>query len=50
MFTTLTFAIVLFASTNLDDIFALVGFFADARFGSREILIGQYLGIGVLVQ
>jgi cadmium resistance protein CadD (predicted permease) len=49
MLATLALAIVLFASTNIDDIFVLVGFFADARFRVREILIGQYLGIAVLV-
>lgn len=49
MFTTLTLAMVLFASTNLDDIFVLVGFFADVRFRTREIVIGQYLGIVILV-
>jgi len=49
MLATLALAVVLFASTNIDDIFVLVGFFADARFQAREILIGQYLGITVLV-
>jgi cadmium resistance protein CadD (predicted permease) len=49
MLATLTLAIVLFASTNIDDIFVLVGFFADTRFRVREILIGQYLGITALV-
>src|ERR1700744_5750505 len=49
MLGTLALAVVLFASTNLDDIFVLVGFFADARFRGREIVIGQYLGIAVLV-
>jgi hypothetical protein len=46
MLVTLALAIALFASTNIDDIFVLVGFFADARFRVRDILIGQYLGIG----
>jgi cadmium resistance protein CadD (predicted permease) len=49
MLATLALAIVLFASTNVDDIFVLVGFFADARFRVREIVVGQYLGITVLV-
>jgi cadmium resistance protein CadD (predicted permease) len=42
-------AIALFASTNVDDMFVLVGFFADPKFRPREIVIGQYAGITVLV-
>jgi cadmium resistance protein CadD (predicted permease) len=42
-------AIVLFASTNVDDMFVLVGFFADPKFRPREIVIGQYAGITALV-
>jgi len=42
-------AILLFASTNVDDILVLVGFFADPRFRPREIVIGQYAGITALV-
>jgi len=42
-------AIVVFASTNIDDIFVLIGFFADSRFRARNVAIGQYLGIGALV-
>jgi cadmium resistance protein CadD (predicted permease) len=41
-------AIATFASTNIDDIFVLLGFFADPKFRLRQIVIGQYLGIGVL--
>ena len=41
-------AIVLFASTNLDDIFVLVGFFADPRLHARDIVLGQYAGIAAL--
>jgi cadmium resistance protein CadD (predicted permease) len=42
-------AILLFASTNVDDMFVLVGFFADPKFEPREIVIGQYDGITALV-
>ncbi len=42
-------AILLFASTNVDDMLVLVGFFADPKFGPREIVIGQYAGITALV-
>ena len=41
--------IVVFASTNVDDIFLLAAFFADPRLRRRSIVIGQYLGIGALV-
>ncbi len=41
-------AAVLFAWTNVDDLFVLLGFFADAKLPAREIILGQYLGIGVL--
>ncbi len=42
-------AIVLFASTNIDDIFVLLGFFANPKFQTRQVIIGQYLGFAVLV-
>lgn len=41
-------AIATFASTNIDDIFVLLGFFADPKFRLRQIVIGQYLGIAAL--
>ena len=41
-------AIALFASTNIDDIFVLVSFFADQRLESRYIVLGQYIGIATL--
>lgn len=41
-------AIVLFASTNVDDVFVLVGFFADPKFHARQVMVGQYIGIGAL--
>src|SRR5262245_37811878 len=42
-------AVVLFASTNLDDIFVLLVFLADPKFRVREVACGQYLGIAALV-
>jgi cadmium resistance protein CadD (predicted permease) len=42
-------AVVAFASTDVDDIFLLVAFMADPHFRLRNVAIGQYLGIGVLV-
>lgn len=41
--------IVLFASTNFDDIFFMIGFLADPRFRARNVAIGQYVGIGAIV-
>jgi cadmium resistance protein CadD (predicted permease) len=41
-------AVVLFISTDLDDVFVLLGFFADPRFRIRHIVAGQYIGIAVL--
>jgi cadmium resistance protein CadD (predicted permease) len=41
-------ALALFASTNVDDIFVLVGFFSDPRLHMRDIVIGQYVGIAAL--
>lgn len=42
-------AIVVFASTNVDDIFLLSAFFSDARFTPRQVVTGQLLGIAALV-
>ena len=41
--------IVVFASTNIDDLFLLAAFFADPRLRPRSIVVGQYVGIGALV-
>jgi cadmium resistance protein CadD (predicted permease) len=41
-------ALVLFASTNVDDVFVLVGFFSDPTLHVRDIVIGQYAGIASL--
>lgn len=42
-------AVVLFAATNLDDLFVLLAFFADPRFAPRQIVLGQYLGMSCLL-
>ena len=42
-------SIIAFASTNIDDLFILTLFFGDQRYKSRDIFIGQYLGIIVLI-
>ena len=41
-------AIALFASTNVDDLFVLLGFFSDPKFRARDIIVGQYAGIATL--
>ena len=42
-------ATVVFVSTNFDDLFLLAALFADPRLRARNIVAGQYLGVGVLV-
>ncbi|HZI14187.1 MAG TPA: cadmium resistance transporter [Myxococcus sp.] len=49
MLATLAVSVIAFASTNVDDIFVLLGFFSDPAFRARQVIIGQYLGIGALV-
>jgi cadmium resistance protein CadD (predicted permease) len=38
-----------FASTNIDDLFVLVGFFSDQNASRRRIIVGQILGIIAIV-
>jgi len=47
-FTLLGLAVVLFVSTNVDDLVFLIAFFADSSFRARDIVAGQYAGIAVL--
>ena len=41
-------AVMAFASTNIDDLFVLIGFYADPEFDGRDIVVGQFLGIAAL--
>jgi cadmium resistance protein CadD (predicted permease) len=41
-------AVVLFLSTNVDDLVVLVAFFANARFRARDVVAGQYAGVAGL--
>jgi cadmium resistance protein CadD (predicted permease) len=41
-------AVTLFVSTNIDDLVVLIGFFADRRLRTRDIVAGQYAGLAVL--
>jgi cadmium resistance protein CadD (predicted permease) len=42
-------AVVVFVSTNVDDILLLALLFADARLQPRSVILGQVLGIAALV-
>src|SRR5687768_14137157 len=42
-------AVVVFAATNVDDVFLLAAFFADRHLRARSVVLGQFLGIGALV-
>ena len=44
----LALAIGLFVTTNIDDIFVVVGFVSDPRFKPREIAFGQLAGLAAL--
>lgn len=48
IFATVGLAAGVFASTNIDDIFILLGFFSDKRFRARQVVAGQYVGIAFL--
>jgi len=41
-------AVSLFASTNIDDLFVLLGFFSDPKFKLRQVVVAQLLGIIVV--
>jgi cadmium resistance protein CadD (predicted permease) len=41
-------SVVLFVSTNIDDVFVLLAFFADPKFTLRQVVVGQYIAIGAL--
>ncbi|MFJ4344321.1 cadmium resistance transporter [Pseudomonas sp. NPDC089401] len=42
-------AIVVFAVTNIDDIIILSLFFGDRKLSRRAIMLGQYVGIGMIL-
>jgi cadmium resistance protein CadD (predicted permease) len=46
---TLPLAVVVFVSTNVDDILLLAAFFSDQRLRPRQIIAGQLLGMTALV-
>jgi cadmium resistance protein CadD (predicted permease) len=38
-----------FVATNIDDIFVLMMFFSSLTFPVRQVVLGQYIGIGLLI-
>ena len=46
---TIIASVLAFATTNIDDIFILTLFFSNAKFKTKNVVIGQYLGIGALI-
>lgn len=51
MLTTLTTSLISFISTNIDDIFILTILFSQVgkNLSKKDIVLGQYLGVGLLV-
>lgn len=49
LYTTAVLAIVVFLSTNVDDIFLLAAFYSDRKIRPGSVVFGQFLGIGTLV-
>ena len=49
MLTSAVLAVVLFVFTDVDDVFLLMAYFAHPRYRARDVVLGQYLGIGTLV-
>ncbi len=45
----ITIGISSFVATNIDDIFLLMLFFSSLTFTTRQVILGQYMGIGSLV-
>jgi cadmium resistance transport/sequestration family protein len=42
-------SIIAFASTNIDDVFILMLFFANKEYKSKQVVLGQYVGIIALI-
>jgi len=49
MLSTIGVAITMFAASNIDDIFVLLGFFGDRKFHAHQVVLGQCLGFATLV-
>lgn len=42
-------AIIAFISTNVDDFFVLTAFFSDNSYNKKKVIIGQYIGLCILI-
>jgi len=49
MLETVVVGIMLYATTNIDDVFLTMAFFADPRLDRRAVVAGKFLGIGGIV-
>jgi cadmium resistance protein CadD (predicted permease) len=49
MIETAIIASVAFAATNIDDVFVLLAFFANRNAKDRDVVVGSYIGMAVLV-
>lgn len=49
LLSTLAIAIAAFASTNIDDLLLLSSLFIDSEFRTTSVIVGQFLGMSVLV-
>lgn len=49
LFATLAWAVAAFISTNLDDLLLLASLFVGAEFGPGSVIVGQFVGMAVLV-
>ncbi|HEY6950291.1 MAG TPA: hypothetical protein VI146_06745 [Nitrososphaeraceae archaeon] len=45
----ITIGVSAFIATNIDDIFVLMMFFSFLTFPIRQVILGQFVGIGLLV-
>lgn len=48
LFKLLLLAVLLFVSTNVDDLFVLLAFFSDTTVSAKSVILGQFLGIAAL--
>ena len=46
---TCSLAVTAFIATNLDDMFILISFFARKEFSKVSVILGQYIGLSVLI-
>ena len=44
-----TIGVAAFVATNIDDIFVLMIFFSSLTFPVRQVVLGQFIGIGLLI-